>query len=102
MPEDTALTCAQIAEPVKMPFGFWALVGSRNHVLDGGPDSAMPDDTAMSYAKIAELIEMPFGLWTRVGRWKHVLHGATWRIRLNRKHAAVLWPYVKKLNCCIL
>jgi len=45
MPEDTALTCAQMAEPIKMPFGLWALVFSRNHVLDGGPDSAMPDDT---------------------------------------------------------
>jgi len=25
------------AEPIKMPFGFWARMDPRNHVLDGGP-----------------------------------------------------------------
>ena len=40
MPNDT-LPCAKTAEPVEMLFGFWAQVGSRNHVLDFfdmGPD----------------------------------------------------------------
>jgi len=23
-------------EPIEMPFGLWAWMGSRNHVLDGG------------------------------------------------------------------
>ena len=61
-------------------------MGSRNHVLDGGPDApcegtifrekdgrlGMPDDTAVSCAKMAETIEMPFGLWTWVGPRKQV------------------------------
>jgi len=25
------------AEPIGMPFGLWARMGRRNHVLDGGP-----------------------------------------------------------------
>ena len=28
---------AKTAEPIEMPFGFWARMGQRNHVLDGGP-----------------------------------------------------------------
>jgi len=24
-------------EPIRMPFGLWARMGRRNHVLDGGP-----------------------------------------------------------------
>jgi len=24
-----------------MPFGFWAQMGPRNHILDGGPDAHM-------------------------------------------------------------
>jgi len=35
---DTAVTCAKTAEPIVMPFGFWARTGPRNHELDGGPD----------------------------------------------------------------
>jgi len=26
-----------MAEPIEMPFGLWARMGPRNHVLDGGP-----------------------------------------------------------------
>ena len=26
------------AEPIEVPFGVWTWVGTRNHVLDGGPD----------------------------------------------------------------
>jgi len=29
--------CAKTAEPIRMPFGLWARMGRRNHVLDGGP-----------------------------------------------------------------
>ena len=29
--------CAKTAEPIGMPFGLWAWMGRRNHVLDGGP-----------------------------------------------------------------
>ena len=30
--------CAKTAEPIKMPFGLWARMGPRNHVLAGSPD----------------------------------------------------------------
>jgi len=26
-----------MAAPIEMPFGLWARMGRRNHVLDGGP-----------------------------------------------------------------
>jgi len=35
------VSCAKTAEPIEMPFGFGARVGSVNHVLNGGPDSLM-------------------------------------------------------------
>ena len=25
-------------EPIEMPFGLWARMGPRNHVVDGGPE----------------------------------------------------------------
>jgi len=34
------------AEPIEMSFGFWAQMGRRNHVLDGGP--AVLRDVAMA------------------------------------------------------
>jgi len=30
--------CAKTAEPIEMPFGLWARMGPRNHVLDTGPE----------------------------------------------------------------
>jgi len=27
-----------MSEPIVMPFGLWARMGPRNHVLDGGPE----------------------------------------------------------------
>jgi len=30
--------CAKTAEPIKMPFGLWARMDPRNHVLDEGPE----------------------------------------------------------------
>jgi len=37
----SAVICAKTAEPIEMPFGSWAGIGPRNHVVDGGPDSSM-------------------------------------------------------------
>ena len=31
----SVVICAKTAEPVKMPFGFWAWMGPGNRVLDG-------------------------------------------------------------------
>jgi len=89
---------AKTAESIEMPFGLWARVVPRNHVLDGGSSSphakgqlgertrlGMPDDTAVSSAKMAEPIKMPLGLRTRIGPGKDVLHGggAHWRHLAN-------------------
>ena len=30
---DTTMSCAKMAEPVKMPFGVWTRVGPVNHVV---------------------------------------------------------------------
>jgi len=39
LPSDDTLTwAARTAELIEMPFGLWAQVGSRNHVLNGSPD----------------------------------------------------------------
>ena len=35
---DTAVICAKTAEWIERPFGLWARIGPRNHVLDGGLD----------------------------------------------------------------
>ena len=40
------MSCAKTVEPIEMLFGLLALVGRRNHVLDGGP--AVLRDTAMA------------------------------------------------------
>ena len=31
----TVVSCAKMAEPIKMPFGLWTWAGQRKHVLDG-------------------------------------------------------------------
>ena len=47
---------AKTAEPIEMPFGFWAPTGPRNHVLDGGPevlrDVAMGTNSGTQFAII--------------------------------------------------
>jgi len=84
----TVVSPAKTAQPIEMPFGLWARVGSWNHILDRfqlpvcenaifrGKD--MPGHawwhSAMSCANSAEPIDMPLGLWTLVCRMKHVLH----------------------------
>jgi len=37
---------AKMAAPIETPFGLWARMGPRNHVLDGGP--AVLRDVAMA------------------------------------------------------
>ena len=87
---------AKTAEPIDMPSGLWARVGSRKfHVLDGvhiapcegtifrGKDIPVHArrHSAVSCAKMAE--PMPIALSTRMGPRKHALHGvhsgATWQ-----------------------
>ena len=40
------MSCAKTAELIEMPFGLWAWMRPRNHVLDGNPD--MLRDVAMA------------------------------------------------------
>ena len=35
---ETVVIYAKMAELIEMPFGLWAQMGPRNHVLGGGPD----------------------------------------------------------------
>ena len=35
----TVVGSAKADEPIEMPFGLWARVGPRNHVLDEGADA---------------------------------------------------------------
>jgi len=32
MPDGPAVSCAKMAEPIKMPFGLWIPMGPRKHV----------------------------------------------------------------------
>ena len=34
----SAIVCTKMAEPIEMPFGLWAGMVPRKHVLDGDPD----------------------------------------------------------------
>ena len=67
-------------EPIEMPSGLWARVGSRHHVLDRGPyppwEGAILRERAahckvqgryaVISAKTAGPIEMPFVVWTQM------------------------------------
>ena len=79
-----------MAQPIKMQFGLRTGMGSRNHVLDVGPDrptrrrnfqgeracSGMSDGQfVVRCAKMAEPIKMPFALWAQMGPRNHVLDG---------------------------
>jgi len=33
MSDDTAMSCAKMAEPIEMPFGLWTRMGRKKHVL---------------------------------------------------------------------
>jgi len=83
-----------MAESIEMPFGLWAQIGPRNHMLDGSPDPPCEwgnfggkerplyniGTLCRELCKKAELIDLLFGLWTWVGRRKqkfnHVCHVA--------------------------
>jgi len=38
-----------MAEPIEMPFGLWAGMGPRNHVLDGGQEVLRDVATATNF-----------------------------------------------------
>ena len=72
-----------------MPFGLWARMGPKNHVLDGvqippwegailgemGAHCKVLGHSAVACAKTAEPIVMMFGLWDRTGPRNHELNG---------------------------
>jgi len=75
----TLVSPAKTAEPIEMPFGLWAWMGPRNHLLHGSPEVLR--DVAM--ATIFRL--SVYGV--------HI--GATWQIRLNRPCVVAMRPYFK-------
>ena len=50
----SAVICAKTAKPIEMPFGSWAWMGPRNHMLQGGPmllrDVAMATNFGTQFA----------------------------------------------------
>ena len=76
---------AKTAQPIEMLFALRTRVGSRNHVLDGGPDPPMErgnfdgshcevkGHSAVNCANSAEPIETPFGLWAWMAPGNRVL-----------------------------
>jgi len=42
------LSCAKTTVPIEIPFGFWAWMGPRNHVLDASPHPPWETEILMS------------------------------------------------------
>jgi len=75
------------AEPIEMPFGLWAWMGSRNRMLDGGPmcDVVLKKFTSLSHSHLlmsscycrqtAVCIKMPLGMEIRLRPGDFVLDG---------------------------
>jgi len=74
--------------PIEMPFGLWARVGLRNHVLNGAQIPMGRGNFGKKRRPIVKYRDREpckngwpdrnaVWLWTRVGRRKHMLHGAT-------------------------
>jgi len=61
----TLVSPAKTAAPIEMPFGLWARMGRRNHVLDGGPamlrDVAMATNFGRQFAIINGFVGYNFG-----------------------------------------
>jgi len=71
---DTLRSCADIAEPIEVPFGLhgtsrppWEMA----ILVDRRPNCKVQALSAVSCVKTAEPIHLPFWLWTRVGRRMH-------------------------------
>ena len=77
----SVVICAKTAKPFEMPFGLWARMDPRNHVVD-------------ETLQVLRDIAMATTFWLSISV---VLIGATRRIRLNRPCAAAMRPYVKLL-----
>jgi len=69
----SAVSCAETAEPIDLPFGLWARVGRRKHFSSS--------------------------VFTRWHQYAHMgVHiSATWRIQLNHPSVVVMRSYVKLL-----
>jgi len=97
----TIISPAKMAKLTEMLFGVWTLVGTENHVLDGGPDPSQ--DGAISRGKRCSLFherckngcidqdavwEMDSGEPKEAcSRWGHIV--ATWQIQMNHLCAAL-------------
>ena len=79
-------------EPIEIPFGLWARVDPRNHVLDGGPCMTHGKGQFLGERKrpivryirnlpvwpvqTAELVKIPFGMLSRLDPGNHALDGS--------------------------
>ena len=63
----TAMSHANTAERIDMPFGLWARGGPGNHVLDGGPD--LPRESAL-LGHILRQSRTYSTLFTRGSTWR--------------------------------
>ena len=67
---DRVLSVCHTSEPYKnvqpneMPFGLWAWMGPRNHVLEGGPDP--PWEGAVLRGKVPPIVKYRDTLWSSV------------------------------------
>ena len=111
----TTVSPATMAELIKMLFGMWIQVGSRNHVLDGGRDTHtqkcnFEGETGPTQDMSDVRCTQSNSAGGRIGimhmpNWRvldgvHI--GTTWRIRLNHPYATAMRPYVKLLNHLLL
>jgi len=53
---------AKTAEPIEMPFGLWARMGRRNHMLDGGPEVLRDVAMAANFVTQFVITGAPCGL----------------------------------------
>ena len=95
------------AESSEIPFGLWAQMGPRNHLLDAVQITPWKGaileerhahckvyrDFLPWAVKMAEPIDLPFGLWTQVGwrnhKFNHIRKVAP--MRLMGGHIGVIW-----------
>ena len=85
-----------MAELIEMPFGLWAWMGPRNHVLDG---VHIPHWKGQFWRKGAPIVKyrdfLPWAVQKRLNRsiW-HLGCGLGWKYQFNRiRQVATIFPY---------
>ena len=87
----TVVSPAETAEPIKMPFGSWALVGSRTHALDG---VQIPVEKGQFSGEGLPIVKyyrdcLPFAVQKRLNRSIEMSFGML--IRVDLKEPRIRW-----------